>query len=340
MNLSERIDLLEKLGNHLSQKDEFLEALMHRTFHNNQWFTIENQQLAIDAIVQQFLQKDKLLSWCKNYPVKEVPTLKKVGLIMAGNIPLVGFHDLLTTFVAGHQAIIKLSDKDKFIIPYLIQLLGKLDERALAFFEVVERLKNFDAVIATGSNNSARYFEAYFGKYPNIIRKNRNGIAVLKGNETKEEIRALGSDVFRFFGLGCRNVSKIYVPQDFSFDTLLGVWHENKSIILNHKYKNNFDYNYALLMINKEPFLANGCLILKEDKAIPSRIASLHYEYYSNEAELSRELVTQNDQIQCVIANSPLPEISTINFGEAQIPALADYADGVDTLQFLVELYD
>jgi len=338
MKLSERIDALVKLGEHLRGEDEFLEALMHRSHYHNQWFTIENQKQAIQAIAEHFLDAEKLQQWLAHYHLDDNIQPKKVGLVLAGNIPLVGFHDVLCVFAAGHRAQIKLSDKDQYLLPYLLQLLAKFDERTSSYFEIVPNLRDFEAVIATGSNNSSRYFEAYFSKVPNIIRKNRNAVAVLTGDESAEELQRLSEDVFRYFGLGCRNVSKIYIPRQYDFNPLLEALHEHREIILHTKYKNNFDYNYALYILNKTTHLANGCIILTESQSLQSRIAGLHYEYYDNLEQIEAEIETRAEEIQCVVAKDELLKAKTLPFGKAQQPELWDYADGVDTMQFLLAL--
>lgn len=339
MRIEERIALMARLGDHLrSNEDEYLQALMSRTEFNNQWFTLENQQLAIKSIADQFLQADKLWTWVGNYHGLEPVAPQRVGLVLAGNIPMVGFHDILCVFMAGHHAKIKLSSKDPFILPYLFKLLGEWDERTQPYFTIVQKLEDFDAVVATGSNNSSRYFEAYFGKYPHIIRKNRNGVAVLTGEEDSTDLHRLGKDIFRYFGLGCRNVAKLYVPQGYDFDPLLTALHEYRSIILHSKYKNNFDYNYAMFMLNKEPFQANGCILLREDPEPCSRIANLHYEYYQTLENMPDLLSERAGQIQCVVAKPDLLTVPTLAFGKAQEPDLVDYPDGVDTLAFLSQL--
>lgn len=339
MTLQERIEVMYQLGTHLKNGDEFLDALIHRTEYNNAWFTKENQHQSIQAIASAFLEKEKLEDWVANYTFPENTERKTVGLVLAGNIPLVGFHDILCVFIAGHKAMIKLSDKDKFIFPYLIKLLTKFDERAADYFEITERLAGFQAVIATGSNNSARYFDAYFGKYPNIIRRNRNAVAVLEGTETEEDFANLGQDVFQYFGLGCRNVAKLYVPAEYDFNPMLEVFHEaHKQLAMHSKYKNNFDYNYALYMLNKVPIWNNGCVILTEDKAIQSRIANLHFEFYDDKTALEADLKEKIEEIQCVVTKTNFDNLKTVSFGAAQRPELMDYADGVDTLDFLLGL--
>jgi hypothetical protein len=303
MTLSERIEVLGQLGDHLLGKDEYLEAVMKRTAFHNGWFTEDSQQEAIRELAVQMLNRDRLREWLSRYQLAE-SSPKKVGIVMAGNIPLVGFHDWLCVFVSGHQAQVKLSEKDPFLFPYLMKILERLDERTLAYTEVTERLHGFEAVIATGSNNSARYFEAYFSKYPNIIRKNRNGVAVLTGDETLEELRALGKDIFRYYGLGCRNVAKLYVPEGYDFDPLLEALHEYREVVLNTKYKNNFDYNYALFVLNKIEFKANGCILLVEAPALQSRIACLHYEFYSSLEEVTKEIQARESEVQCTVADT------------------------------------
>ncbi len=339
MQLAERIAVLEQLGEYLRSDDEYLAAVVKRAAIHNPWFTENNQRKAIAAIAAQMLERTKLEEWTTPYFLDTEPSAAKwIGLIMAGNLPLVGFHDLLCVFVSGHRARIKLSDKDPYLLPALLRALRQIDERTTAYFDLVNQLKDFDAVIATGSNNSARYFEAYFGKYPHIIRRNRNGVAVLTGQESPAELEALGEDIFAYFGLGCRNVSKLYVPDDYAFEPLLEALHEYREVVTHTKYKNNFDYNYALFILNKEEYLANGCVLLREQESLQSPIACLHFERYSDEASLADRLVNDRDNIQLVISQKPVADFKNFAFGKAQQPALNDYADGVDTMQFLLGL--
>lgn len=339
MTKNDRITALAKLGERLSQPDEYLDALMHRTHYNNAWFTIENQRLALSAIVEHFLQKTKLEEWANHYNIQPNGPGKTVGMVMAGNIPLVGFHDLICTFTAGHKAQIKLSEKDQYLLPFLLKLLKDIAPASEQYFEIVEKLNGFDAVIATGSNNTARYFEAYFSKYPHIIRKSRNAVAVLTGSETPEELKELGKDIFRFFGLGCRNVSKLFLPKDFDFKPLLETLHEYRDLVLHDKYKNNFDYNMALVMLNRTPYYNNGCVILQENAQTASLIAMVHYEYFTSENELEEKLAAASEEIQCVVGKGErLPGIELVPFGKSQEPGLADYPDGVDVMRFLESL--
>ncbi|MEM9991250.1 MAG: acyl-CoA reductase [Bacteroidota bacterium] len=339
MNLQERIDTLVALGKHLSSEDEYLKAVMSRSQYNNGWFTIENQTLAAHSIADNFLQREALEAWANYYAVTEPAQRKRVGIVAAGNIPLVGFHDMLSVFLVGHTTVFKPSDKDKYLLPYVFtKAIKDINPDAAKYVEQVERLRDFDAVIATGSNNTARYFEAYFGKYPNIIRKNRNAVAILDGNETKEELVALGQDVFQYFGLGCRNVSKLYVPENYDFVPLLEALHEYKEIVLNSKYKNNFDYHYAVYMLNRMEYKANGCVMLRENEAIASPIANLYYEHYEDVTSLKKHLAERSEEIQMLVGKYEVDGLRQADFGKAQQPHLRDYADGVDTIAFLLTL--
>lgn len=341
MTINERIEALAELGTHLRLRDDELKAIMHKAYLHNKWFTVTNIAKSLDAISNAFLDKAKLKEWVAHYNFPEISHPKSIGIIMAGNIPLVGFHDFLCVFVSGHKARIKLSEKDKILLPHLLKILTKINPACANYFEEIERLKDFDGVIATGSNNSARYFETYFGQYPHIIRKNRNAVAIFDGHETPAQLKAFGDDVFRYFGLGCRNVSKIYIPKDFDFDPMLTALHEHNELVLHDKYKNNFDYNYTLVILNKTKYKANGCIILTEEETIASRIASMHFEYYTSEEALVEKIKSQREAIQCVIGNKSLEglkDLKVFPFGKAQEPGLMDYADGVDVMDFLAGL--
>lgn len=339
MNLNDKINLLSQLGDYLRRGSEELEQVKHQTYIHNKWFTLENIDKALHAISEAFLQENKLKAWLQAYPIEpEISPTKSVALILAGNIPLVGFHDVLSVFLAGHRAQVKLSEKDKFLLPFLTKILLKDLPNPEAYIQFTEKLSNFDAVIATGSNNSARYFESYFGKYPNIIRKNRSSVALLTGRESEAQLKALGRDVFDYFGLGCRNVSKLYLPQGYEFEHLLRALYHYKEVVLHDKYKNNFDYNYTLLILNKVSYEANGCILLTEEASLQSRIACLHYEYYQDSADLEQKLMVKQEEIQCIVGDLAVGTMPILPFGQAQSPGLADYADGVDTMQFLVAL--
>lgn len=313
-----------------------------RSYQDNRWFTEENVAHALGAIARSFLDAGFLRTWASRYRLSDAPHPDKtIGLVMAGNIPLVGFQDWLCVFVSGHRAKVKLSEKDKHLLPFLVKKMGEWALESWAYTEFLtdaDRLSGFDAVIATGSNNTARYFEQYFGRYPHVIRRNRNGIAVLDGTENMADLYALGRDIFSYFGLGCRNVSKLYVPVGYDFNPLLEALHEYRELIHHDKYKNNFDYNLTLMLLNQLPYLNNGCLLLREDPSLQARIASVHYEFYEDAAHLAQLLSPHRDDIQVVVSKSPLPGWAVVPFGKSQEPGLTDYPDGVDIMAFLTNL--
>lgn len=343
MNRIERIELLAELGAYLREEpDEALQGVQAQAYTENRWFTPENTSRALAALATAFLDREKLQSWLAGYPLPDLPHPDKtIGLVMAGNIPLVGFHDWLCVFAAGQRARVKLSEKDRLLLPFLV---GKLGEWAFESWEYTEflsegdKLQGFDAVIATGSNNTARYFEQYFGKYRHLIRRNRNAVAVLSGSESRADLYALGQDIFSYFGLGCRNVSKIYVPEGYDFTALLEALHEFRELIHHDKYKNNFDYTLTLFILNQTPYLNNDCLLLREAEALQARIASVHYAFYSDLAALEAELERRRPEIQCVVSQLALLNWTPVPPGQSQTPGLHDYADGVDVMDFLAKL--
>ncbi|WP_339652388.1 acyl-CoA reductase [uncultured Maribacter sp.] len=301
--------------------------------HYNGWFSEENCIYAFQEWGN-LLKKENLENWLKNYDLTKNKE-KVVALIMAGNIPLVGFHDLLCVLVTGNKALVKLSSNDQKLIPLIINYLKDIEpyfEERVIFTK--EKLEHYDAVIATGSNNTARYFEYYFGKKPHIIRKNRNSVAVLKGNESREELTALGEDIFRYFGLGCRSVSKIFIPTNYDIDTFFNAMFPYNDIINHNKYANNYDYNKAVYLMSEYKILDNGFLILKEEESYGSPIASLFYEYYDNLEDLKSKLKGEEDKIQCIVSSDFIDD--EISFGQTQKPSLNDYADGIDTVNFLL----
>ena len=335
--IQSRIHSLSLLNEKIQENPRKLDEVIQKSHQHNPWFTTDNIKMAWEAIFDSYLTKENLQKFVSKYqPHTGYDRLKTIGLILAGNIPMVGFHDILCSFLSGNKTQIKLSDKDRYLIPFILNQLVDFDEDYKHYFSFVERLDHPDAVIATGSNNTSLYFKKYFSSYPHIIRKNRNGIAVLDGSETKEEIMALGQDIFSYFGLGCRNVSKIYIPEGYGLEFLMESLHEFNEMILHNKYKNNYDYNYAIYLMNKENFLMNGALILREHKDIISRIACLHYERYRSLESLEVDLKDKRDDIQCIVSKIQFEQLSTIPFGTSQSPGLADFADGVDTMDFLL----
>ena len=330
-------DLAKELENYFLYKEKAplykkIELILEEAERKNAWFDRENCLMTLHHWAG-LLKKENLSQWLSSYSIENIPQ-KRIALILAGNIPLVGFHDLLCTLLIGHTAIVKLSSNDKVLLPFLISELKNLTpifEDKIMFTE--EKLTDFDAVIATGSNNTARYFEYYFGKKPHIIRKNRNSVAILTGEETKEELELLGKDIFTYFGLGCRNVSKIFIPENYDFTNFFQAIYSFHSVMNHQKYINNYDYNKAVYLMNLEQLLENGFLLLKEDKHYASPIATLFYEKYTNISSLQERLTEDKELIQCIVSNGSFP--NSITFGQAQIPSLRDYADGIDTIAFL-----
>jgi hypothetical protein len=340
MNLKERIQSFSKLGevlrNSLNGSDtthrEQIESIVFSQYKQNPWFTPENVRYAINAIATK-LTEDNLIKWTRAYPSIDA-NLKpaRAGVIMAGNIPLVGFHDFLSVLITGNIILAKTSTKDSELIHLISEILCSINPALKEKIEFTENiLTGFDLVIATGSNNSSRYFEYYFGKVPNIIRKNRNSIAIITGNETDDELRNLGTDIFSYFGFGCRNVSKIYLPDGYEISELVSKWEPFNGIISHSKYANNYDFNKAVYIVNKEKFHDSGFLLLKEDAALSSPISVLHYEYYNEKQEVIKQTEYLKEKIQCIIGSEYIP------FGKAQSPDLWDYADGIDTIEFLLK---
>lgn len=334
MTSKQRINALAQLGDILKNPDADLNTLINSSQQYNAWFTPENTAKAIAAIAQMLNQKD-LESWISETNPEKKPF--NIGLVLAGNIPLVGFHDILSVLGSGNRALIKLSSQDNKLSPYILKKLAEIQPEFESLISYVDRLTDYQAVIATGSNNTSRYFEYYFSKVPHIIRKNRNSVAVLSGNETVEDLKALGNDIFDYFGLGCRNVSKIYVPKGYKFDYFFESIEEFKYVNDHHKYNNNYDYNKSIFLVNMDQHLDNGFLLLKEDKRLASPLAVVYFEEYNNIRELDEELKRIEDQIQCIITKTALNS-RTYGFGMSQQPGLWDYADGIDTMKFLNEL--
>ncbi len=352
MNLNSRIAGVEKLGRFIIQfladsnedenlselnvafKDRLAQGIIQAKVQNG-WFTEEHIRLSLEAWGKS-LSLSNLQQWTSNYSITDNDP-KPVGIIMAGNIPLVGFHDLIAVILSGNKALVKLSSEDKVLIPILLDILVAIDQAFNQYFELIVKLENAAAVIATGSNNSARYFEHYFGKYPNIIRKNRTSIAVLDGTESEEQLAGLANDIMLYFGLGCRNVSKVYVPNDYDLNHLFKALYPFKEYGNHNKFANNYDYNKAIYLLNSEPLLENGFLLMREAKELNSPVGVLLYERYENLSAVNQVINEHRDALQCVVANPTIQE-SAVPFGKAQQPELWDYADGVDTMHFLTGL--
>jgi hypothetical protein len=338
MTLQGRVGAFVALGKFIKDPNNapILEDWAYRAMNQNNWFTLENSSNALHAIADNYLNENALLAWTADYRIQDVPAkIYSIGVIMAGNIPAVGFHDLLTVIISGHECAVKLSSQDGILMGFLIQKLKEF-EPSLPI-RLVEMMKDVDALIATGSDNSARYFEYYFRNKPHIIRKNRSSIAILNGSETKEDFLNLGYDITAYFGLGCRNISKMFVPKDYNFSPFYDTIEELGDIFYHNRYKNNYDYNKSIYLVNGVPHLDNGFVMLTESEQLVSPISVVFYENYSTETELQEKLASQSDKIQCIVSKDAWYP-NSLAFGESQKPRLSDYADGVDTMRFLLDL--
>ncbi len=339
MNLNDRIKSFAKLGKVLLSPPDSFNILIKDACYYNGWFTEDNVRLAVRAIAEN-LSEDKLNTWMSSYnhQIKKTQIEKRVGVIMAGNLPLVGFHDFLCVLMSGNKFYGKLSSQDNKLLPAIASELIKINPEFSAYIQSTEeRMSGFDAIIATGSNNTSRYFEYYFGKYPHIIRKNRNSVAVLNGHESPADLKNLSKDIFLYFGLGCRNVSKIFIPDKYDFNLLFNAFEQFTEIKNHSKYFNNYEYQKAIYLVNNITHLDNGFVLLKESTEIPTPVGVLHYAYYSDIQTVIQQIHQEKDKIQCVVGNRKLFE-TAIPFGQAQYPELNDYADGIDTMDFLLKI--
>lgn len=332
MNLQYRVDLLVRLGEYILEDGPEWQQVKERASRENGWFIPAFIELASTNIARRFLSKTVLEKWVQRY---QLPAINqhpvRVGIVMAGNIPMVGFHDLLCVFIAGHRAMVKTSSRDNILIPHLVEKLAGWEPDVRSLVSLAPMLKGCDAYIATGSDNSAGHFEYYFSKYPHLIRRNRTSVAILRGNESTEDLEKLADDVHLYFGLGCRNVTKIYVPEGYDFKPLLEAMKKYEFLASHHKYKNNYDYNLALQILNKNFYMSIPSLLLVEEASLFSPIGQLNYEFYNDTDKLT-EALKDNSSLQCIVGVGYVP------FGESQCPAIDDYADGADTMQFVSRL--
>ncbi|MDQ3394357.1 MAG: acyl-CoA reductase [Bacteroidota bacterium] len=336
MDLNQRIKALAYWGKAIQALDhEEMEEVYFRASGHNSWFTRESVNLSLEGIVR-YLDGANLEKWMAGYTVEEKQP-KSVGLVMAGNIPLAGFHDFLTVLITGNKVQAKLSSQDPFLLPYLAKMLIEIEPLFKDRIEFVERLKNFDAIIATGSDNSARYFNYYFGKYPHIIRQNRTSCAILKGDEPEVALQDLGKDIFQYFGLGCRNVSKIFVPKEYDITDLFKPLEPYGDIINHHKFNNNYDYNKSIFLVNAVEHLDFGFLLLRESEQLVSPISVLYYVKYGSDEDLNHKIEPLRHKIQCVVAPGSFWP-GSIAPGTSQKPELWDYADDIDTVAFILAL--
>ena len=329
IDTNRRIALLDSLGKWIALNDTPWQEAKVRAENKNPWFTSEHIELAAANIASEFLEEAKLKAWVANYQLPVAP--KTIGIVMAGNIPMVGFHDLVCGFVSGHYLKLKVSSKDEVLIPFLLRKMGEWEPEVMEQITIEERLNGCDAYIATGSNNTARYFKQYFGKYPNIIRRNRTSVAVLDGSESDEELGMLADDVYDYYGLGCRNVTQVCVPKDYDFVPLLNAFRKYNSYADLNKYKNNYDYHLAIYMLNRVQYMSNESLLMVENELPFSAVSVLHYRFYEDKAALADQL-RSNEDIQAIVGKGFIP------FGDSQKPALSDYADNADTMEFLCSL--
>ena len=345
MDRQQRKDAFVQVGDKLrlfldkEQENEKIAAAMELAEKHNQWFTQENIRHALKGVAY-MLERERLDKWLSAYSKEDVPA-KTIGVIMAGNIPLVGFHDMLSVLLSGNHLLAKTSDNDKILPQLITDMLIEVEVsfKSRIILENSKLSQKPDAIIATGNNNSARYFEYYFGKYPHIIRKNRNSVAVITGEETEEALMQLGEDVFRYFGLGCRNVSKLYIPEDYDVQNIFKALYPHKDIIDHHKYANNYTYNRTIYLMDAIDFLDNGFVMIREDIALSSPIAVLNIEKYSSTDTLKERLQMDEEHIQCVVTQyDEQIHARQVSLGKAQLPEPWDYADGVDTMEFLFNL--
>ncbi|TDL99488.1 MAG: acyl-CoA reductase [Flavobacteriaceae bacterium] len=326
--LIETFALFGKILENFKNSNENI-SFLNEVKANNPWFTKENILLAFENWSSELTQ-EKLSFFVQNARFLEKP--KTLALILAGNIPMVGFHDILCGLLCGYHLQIKLSGKDKLLSSWVLQSLVEIRPNLKERISVVEKLENFDTAIATGSNNTAKYFSSYFKNIPHIIRQNRTSIAVLTGQETKEELSLLSNDVFDYFGLGCRNVSKVFIPEDFDLNRLFEAFFPHNDIINHHKYANNFDYYRAIYLLNQDNFMENGFLLLKEDSGLHTPVSVLFYSRYQVLNQVENFIDSHQDELQCIVSNLGL---KNTDFGKSQKPKLDDFADGVNTLAFL-----
>lgn len=330
MNLQQRIDIMVELGIYMQQNDQLWLDTIEKAYQHNPWFTPEFIRIASNNIVNHFLDRDSLQKWTMHYHLDDNIHEKNIGIVMAGNIPMVGFHDLLTVFISGHRQTIKLSSKDDILLEHLVKKLYSINPEIEKWITIADMLKGCDAYIATGSNNSARYFEEYFAKYPHVIRHNKTSVGILNGKESEQDLEKLSDDINLYFGLGCRNITKIFVPEGYDFIPLLRSFDKYKYFRDHHKYNNNYDYQLSIMLMNNVYYMTNESVLLAENISVFSAISVLHYEFYK--PGQTPDLQQKLSDIQCIVGEGFVP------FGEAQNPGLFSYADNVDTMEFLLTL--
>jgi hypothetical protein len=333
MNIERRITAFAALGDFVLKNPVSLQEIVNKTFIYNTWFTIDNINQALQNIAIEFLNKEKLENWISGYGSKiTTHDTKTIAIVAAGNIPMVAFHDILCVLISGNKLQLKLSEKDQYLLPFLLEQLINIEPDFKELISIQFKLEKFDAIIATGSNNTAKHFAYYFGKYKNIIRRNRNSVAILTGEETKEDIENLGHDIFDYFGLGCRNVSKIFVPEKYDLYSLKDGLTKHIGVNQHNQYMNNLDYQRTLYLMNQTPLIDIDFINIVENNSLHSPISCLHVERYKTLEDVNKNIAEQTENIQCVVGKGYL------EFGKSQQPGLSDYADNVDTMEFILNL--
>lgn len=332
MNIETNISAFANLGNYILENPIELQEVVNKTYVYNTWFTKENINQALQNIATEFLNKEKLESWLSKYEFQNTTNNKTIAIVAAGNIPMVAFHDILCVLISGNSLQLKLSEKDKFLLPFILEKLIEIEPDFKNKISIQFKLENFDAIIATGSNNTAKHFEYYFSKYKNIIRRNRNSIGILSGDESIIDIENLGHDIFDYFGLGCRNISKIFIPKDFDLMSLKAGLLKHINVNQHNQYMNNLDYQRTLYLMNQTPLIDIDFINIVENKSLHSPISCLHVERYNDIDEVNNFIIDERDNLQCIVGKDYL------DFGKSQQPTLSDYADNVDTMKFILSL--
>lgn len=333
MDLKERIEILGKLGDQLLAGDEYLDAVIHRTFYNNKWFTKDFQQRRVKAIAQELLNREKLTNWVNQSSISEEETFKKVALIPNSSLPLSLIREVISVFATGHLSLIKLHKDDMFLYPCLLKFLKEINTKTESHFKIVQNLNDYDAVIAEIDNKTENTFQTYFGKKPHLFQQKKNSIAILDGTETNADLLKLGDDILMYFGRTSKSVSKLYLPKGYDLKHLLEILHEFKDLVLNNKYKNNFDYNFSLYSLNRIPFNINGCVILVENEAISSRIGTVHFEYYEDLNSIKKKIQENSNSIQNIVGKQIDFPMNIKDFGKSNRPELNDLQQFAELLK-------
>lgn len=329
MELAQRLDMLVQLQAYMLGNDAQWQAAKENAYEKNGWFIPQFIELSIKNIATHLLSRAGLQQWASKYNIPNQRSPLTVGIVMPGNLPLAGFYDFLCTFVAGHRQRIKLSTNDDVLLKHLVAQMGSWNAAVHELVMFDDMLKGCDAYITTGKQN-IESLKKYLSKYPHIIHRTGSAVAILYGHETRQQLELLADDVFQYFGQGCLNITKLYVPREYDFIPLLKVFDKYGFLIDHNKYKNNYDYQLALLILNKGFYMTNGSILLTESASISSPVARLHFEYYTDEKDVIDSLADPG-LAQVIAGTNQAP------FGRAQQSVVCDQG-GAATLQFLLEL--